>query len=301
MTKSHDIQNMQLRKIIFYLLGGISFFFYQCNFINPEEATPSFIRIEAFNLTTNPEVQGSASEKITEAWLTVNGNFLGAYRLPSIVPVLVEGPAEILLEAGIKDNGIASTPDIYPFYSTYETQIELIPEQTITISPNISYLPDTRFSFIDDFESGTSIFQDVLLGNGAVNVTDTEVFEGSFSGQIDLSEADPILEVATINAYNDLTARSPFVYLEVNYKSEVPVVFGLVGRDASNTPTTVFEPGFNPKDSWNKIYFNISGILATSPFDTHQIALQAFIPVENGQITLNNAKVYLDNIKLVHF
>lgn len=292
--------DMKVRKTTSVILGMISLVFAQCNLINPEESIPSYIRIEPFTLETEA-AQGSSSEKITEGWLTVNGEFLGVYQLPAMVPVLQEGMVDIFLEAGIKDNGIGSTPDIYPFYEAYETQIELIPNQDFTINPSIGYIPDTRFSFIEDFESGSTIFQDVLLGEGEIQVNTADVFEGNFSGQIELSENDPILEIATLEAYQDLANRSPFVYLEVNYKSDVPVTFGLVGRNGANAPSTVFEPGFNPKDSWNKIYFNLSGLLATSPFDAHQIGLSAFIPVENGQLTQNNARVYLDNIKLVHF
>lgn len=273
----------------------------QCDIINPEESVPAFIRVEPFELETDTAIQGSDSHKITEAWLTVNGEFLGAYQLPATVPVLAQGPAEVLLEAGIKDNGISTTPDIYPFYTPYETSVNLTADETITLSPVVRYDPNTRFAFIEDFEAGATRFQDIIIGEGGVQVSDGEVFEGSFSGTIQLTEAVPVVEVATLNEFGGLTDRSPFVYLEVNYRSDAPVIFGLIGGKGTSSRTAVYEPGFNPKDSWNKIYFNLSGLLATSPFDTHQIGLQAFLPTENGQLTLSQATVWLDNIKLVHF
>ncbi|PHN07083.1 hypothetical protein CRP01_07575 [Flavilitoribacter nigricans DSM 23189 = NBRC 102662] len=290
-----------MRYITYCILILTATFCLQCDIINPEETVPAFLYIEPFSLQTDELVQGSASEKITEVWVTVNDEFLGAYQLPATVPVLMSGEAEIFLEAGIKDNGIGSTPEIYPFYQPYETTVTLMPDQTTTISPTTSYSRDTRFALIENFESGTSVFRDTLLGNSGLQVSSTDPFEGSYSGKIRLSADDPVVELATIGAFTELTDRSPFVYLEVNYQSDAPVIFGLAGGAGTSNPNIVFDPGFNPKASWNKIYFNLSALLATSPYDSHKLALRAFIPTEDGQLTLNNATVCLDNIKLVHF
>lgn len=273
----------------------------QCDLINPEESIPAFIRIEQFELQTDIGVQGSASHKITEGWLTVNGEFLGAYQLPASVPVLMQGSVEILVEAGVKDNGISTTPDIYPFYAPFETTLTLVPGETSSLSPIARYDRNTQFAFIEDFEAGVTRFQDLIEGETGLEVTDNNTFEGSYSGTIQLSTENPVVEVATLNEYSGLTDQSPFVYLEVNYRSDAPVIFGLIGGKGTSSRTAVYDPGFNPKDSWNKIYFNLSGLLATSPFDAHQIGLRAFIPTENGQLTASQATVWLDNIKLIHF
>lgn len=285
-----------------YLLASLAgFIFLQCDLINPEEAVPAYLFIEPFILQTDNATQGSASEKITEVWVTVGDEFLGAYTLPATVPVLRAGEVNVFLEAGIKDNGIGSTPEIYPFYQPYEIQVSLEPGQTVNIAPQTAYDRNTRFALIEDFETGNTIFQDTLLGNTGMSVSAVEPFEGNFSGKILLNTDNPVLEIATNAAFADLTDLSPLVYLEVNYRSEVPVIFGLVGGRNTVNQSAVFDPGFNPKSTWNKIYFNLSSLLATSPFDSHLLALRAFIPAENGQLTLNNATVCLDNIKLVHF
>lgn len=283
--------------LICLLLSGLS----ACDIINPEESVPAFLYIEPFTLQTNAATQGSDSEKITEVWVTVNNEFLGAYQLPATVPVLMAGTADLYLEAGIKDNGIGSTPDIYPFYQPYETTVELLPEQTVTVQPTTAYDRNTRFALIEDFESGITVFRDTLLGNSGMSVSTADPFEGSYSGKISLSADDQVIELATIGSFTELTDQSPFVYLEVNYKSDVPVIFGLAGGAGTGDGNVVYDPGFNPKDTWNKIYFNLSGLLATSPYDSHKLALRAYIPTEDGQLTLNNATVCLDNIKLVHF
>lgn len=272
-----------------------------CEVINPAEEVPSFIHITPFELQTEHLRQGSADHKITEAWVTVNGEFLGAYALPATVPVLMTGPVEVRIEAGIKENGISATPDIYPFYAPYDTALELEAALTDTIQPTTTYLSTTRFALIEDFEQLPVAFSELILGNtGMVRTTD-DVFEGLASGRIDLSEDNPQVELATAAVFSGLTERSVQVYLEVNYRSEAPVIFGLIGGSGTPQQQAVYDPGFNPKDQWNKIYFNLSTLLAGSPFDQHQLALRAFIPIDNGQLTQNSATVWLDNIKLVHF
>ena len=212
--KPSNLSKMKQSVFLLLMLSGLLCL--QCDLINPEESVPAFLHIEAFTLQTDGPSQGSASHKITEGWLTVNDEFLGVYRLPATVPVLMEGNVRIYLEAGIKDNGIGSTPQIYPFYSPFETQVELLPEQTVQINPQTSYEPGTQFAFIENFESGSTIFQDVLFGAGQVEVSSNDPFEGSFSGKIQLSMDDPLLEVATIQAFPALADQSPQVYLEVD-------------------------------------------------------------------------------------
>ncbi len=55
-----------------------------------EEPLPAYIYIPAFELRTT-QGEGSASSAITDVWLTVNGEFLGAYELPARIPVLQTG------------------------------------------------------------------------------------------------------------------------------------------------------------------------------------------------------------------
>ena len=51
---------------------------------------PSYLHIEVIDLETE-SFEGSSSHKITDAWITMDGNFLGAFELPCVVPILAEG------------------------------------------------------------------------------------------------------------------------------------------------------------------------------------------------------------------
>jgi len=276
-----------------------------CEKEGQEAEIPAYLYLQPFELRSQEAGQGSASEKITEAWLSVDGAFLGAYSLPALVPVLGEGTREISLQAGIRDNGIGRTPEVYPFYETFRTTRDLQTNSIDTIRPVIGYLDRARFSLIDDFERGPTVFREIRIGttDNALRPTETMVFEGNASGVIRLSAQSPVVELASEVRYSDLNAESPFVYLEVNYKSEVPVVWGIIAYQfgAPGNGTPLFEPGFRPSPEWNKIYFNLSPLIAAGNFSEYQLALQAAIPQENGQPTTQEAFIWLDNIKLVHF
>ncbi len=295
-TNNHKMRAIYKIFLLLFTFSAVS-----CDLINPDEKIPAYIYVEPFQLNTN-NTQGSNSSRITDTWLTVNGNFLGAYTLPALIPVLAEGQQTIMLDAGIKDNGIAATPEIYPFYQNYTAKLELQPNETDTLRPVIGYRNDTKFAFIERFENDAHAFRDLRAGNdfNRIQLTAEGAFEGK-SALIRLSKDFPAAELATVNAYRDLTAKGILVYLEMDYKSEATVVFGVQGIKNGVAGNPVFDPGFLPSANWNKIYFNLSPLLAGGNFDEYKILMQTVLPNSNGVFTQNNANVWLDNIKLVHF
>ncbi|MGH1435521.1 MAG: hypothetical protein ACRBG0_13810 [Lewinella sp.] len=289
-------------KNIWKLLGLLSLVFSltTCDLINPEEEVPAYLEINDFSLTTQPGAQGSDDELITEVWVFVDGTFLGMYDLPALVPVLKAGPTEIRLEAGIRDNGIASFPDIYPFYEPYKVTLDLKANETAVINPSTSYLSEAKFAFIEDFEDNRPrVFTELVAGNTELERTQDDVFEGNYSGRFALSrEYSPVVEIATSSLFSGLQEGGVYVYLEVNYKSDAPVVWGFVGDpDPIAGPLRFYDPGFSAKNEWNKIYFNLSQLLFNTEFDEYQVGFQAFLLEESP----DSSTILLDNIKLVHF
>jgi len=276
-----------------------------CSWIDPPDPAPAWLRIAPFSLSTDSRSQGSASSNITEAWVQVNGIFLGAYSLPAIVPILETGKQEIIVSPGIKDNGIASTPEIYPFYQEIKIQGNLMPGITLPINPRITYQPNARFPLLEGFENDGHTFQVLLKGNESnrIRINRTNAFEGLGSGLIELSSQSPETEIATTAKYSGLTEKGAFVYLEMDYQSEVPVVFGVIATNKATGQSAVrWLRGFNPGNTWKKIYFNFSAELAGSVPEDYQVILRAAIPKNtDGTLSRTNARILLDNIKLVHF
>jgi hypothetical protein len=222
-----------IKKRSFWLLPFLILTLLSCDIINPEEDLPSYIYIDQFTLTTNPGTEGSASAKITEAWLFLDGDFLGAYSLPATVPLLTEGSHSIRLEPGIRENGISSTPEVYPFYEVFETTVELTTGDTDTLRPTTQYKPNAQFIFVENFERSDHLFLDVKVGapDTRVNRIQQDAFEGNFSGILSVDIGQPEVLVATSRRFVFPDEVVPTIYLEMNYKSEGLVGFGIIGYD----------------------------------------------------------------------
>jgi len=273
-----------------------------CELVNPEEPIPAYIYVTPFRFTTDPVTQGSASEKITEVWLTVNDEFLGVYRLPSLIPILTKGAAKIKLEAGVKENGISTVPDIYPFYQPFETQVDLQPNAVDTLRPKTAYKSNVKFSILESFERTPQTF-DALIGGQAfsrITLTKDGAFEGS-SGILNLNDQNPAVVLGSANKVSGLLDKGTVVYLEANYKAEAQAAFGVIPLPINGDPQLVYAAGFNPSSTWNKIYFNMTKVVFDSKAKEFQIILRAELPTKDGVLTQNTARIWLDNIKLVHY
>ncbi len=268
-----------------------------CDIINPDEPIPAYVKLEPFEYNAQG---GSNSIKISDAWITVNGSFLGAFSMPKVFPVISEGNTEFIIDPGIKENGIANTPDIYPMYARYETSADLVPGDTVTLIPETVYKDDVKILFEETFNEGVSRFSDL-------EVTTVEVREGSASGYIELNKDD----MPGVASASDLLEVFPaqnqgfLAYLEMDYKADVPLFVGLTGYDTQgNIVFTELTYGLNAKDEWNKVYFNFTevfNLLNQTNTSRYEIRVSAQIPLENGEFTLENAEIRLDNIKLLAF
>ncbi len=298
---------LDIHRAIFYwvLFFTSCFFFFSCDFINPEEEQPAYIHIKPFSLTTNPATQGSSSAKITEAWLFLDNEFLGAYSLPVTIPLLAQGTHTIRLEPGIRDNGIGGTPEIYPFYEIFETTVDLDLVEVDTVQPVTRYRDNATFVFIEEFERSDHLFRDVQVGapETRINRVREAAFEGDFSGLLNINIEQPEVLIATSRRFDYPDQLVPIVYLEMNYRSEGLAGFGIIGyaNDDPNRGEILLSAGFRPSEEWNKIYFNLTRVMANRNFSEFQVVFQAAIPQENGTYITENVRIWLDNIKLIQF
>lgn len=275
---------------------------HSCELINPEEDIPAYLQIDTIAFVADDFRQGTDRQQIVEIWVTVEGEFLGVYDLPATVPVLQNGERKVSIRAGIKDNGISSTSEIYPFFQPYEVSVSLSPGEVHIIRPTIGYVENIKFAFIEDFERENNLWTEDLDGNIATELVASSevVFEGMRSGKIELTPENPIVEVATDFAqrFSELQTRGVEVYLEIHYKTDVELALGLIAHQSGTfTPEEkVYEFILRPKTEWNKVYLNLSQAVFTLQGDSHQITLFSILPPNQER-----ANIHLDNIKLIHF
>lgn len=273
-----------------------------CDLIDPEEPLPSYIYVTPFESQATNNQQGTTNHKITEAWLTVDGEFLGVYNLPAHIPILKEGVVDIFLEAGIKDNGISTLPEIYPFFNPFQATATLQPLATDTIRPIATYRNNIAFALIEDFESSEHVLTDEIDGdeNTRVVLSTEDVFEGNQSGKIELTTSHSRISVASRfnERFRGIQEKGVQVYIELNYKTDIELGIGLIGHyDNINQPSeALYEPILFPKETWNKVYLNLSEAAFVLGADEYQIAFIAALPNE-----LDRGSIWLDNIKLIHF
>ncbi len=275
------------------------------------EPVPGYLRIEPFELRgTDPALHGSMSGLVTHANVflldqeTQASHSLGVVQLPGEVPCLATGGQEIVVDPMVKANGSVLYLQIYPFYQRYRTAATVPPGELTVVRPVTGYVPEAEFEFIEDFEGTGHLFQVDRDGNDStrIELTQSDVFEGQQSGMAILDRDNSILVAATNFVYTLPFDQVGKVFMEVNYKTDVPLEFGVLNLDSQGNEFPNFEFVVLPRADWNKIYFDMTDLIATANFDRFVFALRAGIPADqNGNLTMDEARIHLDNIKLVHF
>lgn len=254
------------------------------------------MEFESFDLLTKVG-EGSNAERITEGWIYINNDLLGAFSANRPFPVLASGETEIVVDPGIHENGIGSATELYPFYTRFTTTVDLVEGEVTKISPIFEYRDRLTFVFVDEFTDNT-IFTNDLDNNEetGIEITFEDAFEGS-SGLIELTEDNPTAIIGSAFAYELPTTSLQAVFLEMNYKNEVDINVGLIGfnefGEEARFPTNRV---ITPKAEWNKIYLNFDEDLNATFLDFYQFYFVMTLP--EGQ---ESAKVLFDNFKLIHF
>lgn len=289
-----------MRNFYFILLFTLSFS--SCSWFDKQEEQPSYLYIDKFSLTTT-STQGSNSENITDAWVYVNGNPLGVFALPCVIPVLKEGDVKFTLFAGVKDDGRSTARNIYPFYTSHEEIFTLTRGQVDTIRPSCIYF-DPPIAKIDkeDFEDAGVKFTLDPTSTSPVTKTSVagEVKEGLYSGKIEMNSSDLLSKnYYTVNFTFPGNGKS--TYVELDYKSNVDFVVGLEVTEPSNVislDNTTIKSSYDDNGNliWKKIYVNLSELVN---FHVNATSFRVYVKVvnldsQNGLVTL------FDNFKVVY-
>ena len=267
-----------------------------CEKFSGDQTVPAYLRIDSIYLITNYYLQGSTSQHITDAWVTIDNDFLGAFELPARFPVLKTGKHKIQVWPGIKKNGIAATRVNYSFYSPIETEVTLAPDST-TIFHNLktTYQSATSFPWKEDFEN-VAVTLDTTSGSSAyIQRTlpgSTLTFEGNHSGMVVLDSAHDFFECITHSGYTIPTAP---VYLEMNFNTTNSLSVGVFTYGNSSlyqTPIITLNP---TRGVWKKIYIDLTTTLnAYAGMKTYRVYLHTF--KDSG---VKQSTILIDNFKVV--
>jgi hypothetical protein len=279
------------------------FLFHSCSVFDPPGQIPSYIHIDSIGLTANYTTDGTASHKITDAWVYVDQVLNGVYAMPATIPILASGVHEIDVHPGILVDGIQATRESYPFYTFYSNNYNLTTQQITTINPTVTYYPGIVPTWYEDFRSGMTM-QNVSPGiYDTLKIVPTNAFPGETPncGYAYLYYTPNNINTSYFEYNTSIfplpTDGSRSVYLEMNYMSTNTIRVGVLPIDPTNSYTyiddTVLE--INPSLTWNKIYIDLTSVCGSYPGSSFRIFIAALL--DPG---LNNAQIYIDNLKLLH-
>lgn len=282
-----------------------------CSKFEGDQTVPSYIRIDTIILETNYEREGAATHNITDAWVYINNEAIGAYELPVVFPVLAKGTTEVRIDPGIKLNGIAALRSPYPFYESIIQDVELVEGEIVDLYADPDYTVTTHYNdnlvfvWMEDFEDpsisldSTSKSHTDIRRTEPANSPEAYLSDYSkYSGLMILHDTIEIIDVATNVGQEDgfiLPQVGEPVFLEIDYCNNNYFTAGLYVNELSQI---IQSPvlNMNPRDHWNKIYVNLTPSVSAA---TNALDFNIFL----GSVLEDNveeARIRVDNIKLIH-
>jgi hypothetical protein len=282
---------------ISFLSVSILLILVSCEKFKGDQTIPAYLHIDSITLSTDDyAIQGSASHNITDAWVYVDDDLVGAFELPATLPVLKEGNHTVTIYAGIKKNGIATTRANYPFFEPIVQTLNLVPDSTLSMGLLTAiYEPETDFPWREDFDDDAISLD--TTSRSMVNIEPTPVgspltFEGQHSGEVNLDSANDFFECATHLKYS-----IPFapVYLEMNFRTTNRLTIGVYVYSGFYVYEVPIMTLFSSDDVWKKIYIDLSTTLNSYYGATFFRVYFGTFKEEGNEPT----RILLDNFKLV--
>lgn len=283
----------------YFLLSALLCNIFLSNSCKKYEAAPAafFISPGAVSVAPTGTAQGTASNKITDLFLYVDGKFQGAYQTIHTMPIVTrDKEVRIDIFAGIKNNGIKGTTISWIFYDKIEFDTLVETAKTITRPITFKYNPNVTFAWLENFEgNGYSIVKSgVNGGDDSAHIkyaATSDIFEGSKSIELNLSSPLASAGIFESSIAYFLPKGNSNVYLELNYKCDVEFEVGLTDGTTRKSALTI-----NPSFGWNKIYISLADVVNRTPAPDQQKVYFKFIKTNDNP----NPHVWLDNIKLIY-
>ncbi len=274
--------------LLYFLLFYSLLLSVSCNKDKLKSPKASFLLVNPVTLKTT-SAQGSASHKITDIWYYVDGKFKGVFPVGNVMPIAVDGNAEIMLMAGIKNNGISATRIPYPLFNSVSFYQSFEPGQTYTVSPKFEYTSNAYFFYADSFD-GTGSYFKPAGDSGYVAISNpSKTFGGTgksiFMGMSDSKPTSEMLQTTAVY----LPGGGSTIYVELDYRCNQSFVVGVVGDGTDVLPAVTV----NRSDEWNKIYVQLTNVVSTNPHLGYQVFIKA-------QKEVDSPEIYIDNVKLIY-
>ncbi len=283
-------RNIMTRTLL--LVGLFILLFTACK---KDGAIPSYVWVET--PTVVDAVGQGVSSKITDLWVYVNDQPVGVWEPGKRIPLIAAGTNTVKLIAGVRKNGLTDSRIQYPFYATWQQQVDLVPEQTVTLTPQFRYYDNLDF-WLADFNTGLRF--DTLNCTATMVLVDSDstlVGQGLRNGRINLDTEHSIYR--GVSSGDPFTNTGNVAFLEIDYRSDTHLLIGVrymlsgLQREVAYlyaVPTKKAD-GSMP---WNKLYVDLAEPWSTPGALDKRFFIKA--QLEDGATT---GVVEVDNIKVV--
>lgn len=246
--------------------------------------------------------EGTSSSKLNTIWVEQNGQQIGAFSPPCRIPVYAGENQTLRFIPGISLNGVYSQRNQYEMLKPIEKSWTLEEASTRVISPEVltfEYNPTYSLMVIEDFDGiGLNYNKTIQSDTSLLITSDTsEVF--SHPGELPNKSGKFVLPPVSLGEFKTLQAfvlpkYGANVWLEVNYKTDVALTFGITANEILQSAKTPVVTLF-PNEEWNKVYINLVTEVSGYPN-----ALDYNLFFGSINTTDDTATVLIDNIKLLY-
>ncbi len=281
------------------LIGLIALFTTSCDTTPAPEV--AYLQIDTLQVNANG-TQGTSSSELSTFWVEQNGQQIGAFTPPSLVPVLAGENQSIRIIPGININGSFSQRNQYEMLSPRTFNFTLNQGDTRTLSPaatTFSYNTNYTIEVIEDFDAvGLNYLRSDKSDTNLLITSDpSEVFihpgeTPNKSGKIVMRPISRA-EFKTLQSF-ELPQFAANVWMEINYKTDIPLTFGVVANEQLQSIQAPVVTLF-ANEEWNKVYINLVTEVSGYP---NAVDYNLFFGAINT--TQDTATIFVDNIKLLY-
>ena len=246
--------------------------------------------------------EGTSSAKLNTLWVEQNGQQIGAFSPPCRIPVYAGENQTLRFIPGISLNGVYSQRNQYEMLKPIEKSWTFEEASTRVISPEVltfEYNPIYSLMVIEDFDGIGLNYNKTIQSDTSLLITSdsSEVF--SHPGELPNKSGKFVLPPVSLGEFKTLQAfelpkYGANVWLEVNYKTDVALTFGITANEILQSAKTPVVTLF-PNEEWNKVYINLVTEVSGYPN-----ALDYNLFFGSINTTDDTATVLIDNIKLLY-
>lgn len=281
-----------MKKAIVFILLLTTVVQYGCR--KRDLQTPSYMHVAKVEQFSKPG-QGTTIHDIHYVYTLINDNSIGTYLVPTTVPVLHVGAQNVEARPMIKR---LAREGYYPYsmLKNYSQLLNFNELEVDTLRPVFEYHDNVDFKWMEDFDDNDASlqFRGGTFDTFYIQNDPTHSQDGSSYLYIPMGSGEQFFEIESVDLF-DLPMDGREIYLEIDYKTNVPFTIGLFATSTAFVQALPTATPFATDGEWRKAYVYLTDDIFTLPDKTTRF--RVFFRSANAEVA--NPEIFIDNIKLL--